>query len=242
MSSNSLPPADPAAMCPASPPIATPPSAIPMAITSPSAISSALSSASRSYHLPSGLYAPSAAVAIGGAQQYHAAPSLGSPFPATAPPAFPVTAHMPGAGFSGLQQPHAPFAAVPIPIHGATMSPPPPLPPPRFIQELSAGRDMGWTFGNPSLASSADSSMGGALMSGTSPYQGPVSTMPPTDNLPRVPRGIKVAARHVLKRDGGDHGRPRKRRSLGTPLGAEAAVVVDGGSDERNGWRLSLPG
>lgn len=120
------------------------------------------------------------------------------------------------------------------------MSAPPPLPPPRYIQELSAGRDMGWAFGNPSMASSAG--MSGAMMSGTSPYQGPPSQMAPTDNLPRVPRGIKVAARHVLKRDGGDHGRPRKRRSLGTPLGAETAVVVDSGAGDRNSWRLSLPG
>jgi hypothetical protein len=233
MSSNPVPhaagTADRAAMG-ASPPIATSPAAIPAAITSPYAISSTLSSASRNYHLSSSLFAP-----VAGTHQYHAAHALGAAFPATAPPAYHTGAHAPVATFGGVQHPRRPFAAVPIPIPGGAMPAPPPLPPPRHIQELSAGRDIGWAFGNPSMASS-----GGGMVS---PFHPPVSQiLPVNDGLPRVQRGIKVASRHVIRRDGGDHGRPRKRRSLGTPLGAEAAVVVDSGAAERNSWRLSLPG
>ena len=44
---------------------------------------------------------------------------------------------------------------IPMAIPNARESPPPPLPPPRYIGELSEGQDPGWQWGNSNNSSSA---------------------------------------------------------------------------------------
>ena len=84
---------------------------------------------------------------------------FGHPYPLHSPPNR-STLHS-----SGTSKTFA-HSASPKPIPNSRMeSPPPPLPPPRFIEDLAVGRDPGWHWGNTPVRSARESEIGSGTVS-----------------------------------------------------------------------------